>query len=225
MARLDAAVRAGQGRLPAVRLPLVASLLAALAACVLAGPAQAKARPHRAAATCDARGSTTVALNPRVRVYVSAPRSDTDRHVLVGCLLRGGYKLHLGSWLSCGCSRGDESAPQVWLRGAVVAVNQYSCPPDPSLGDCVGGAWTLALRSGRTLRSATTGSSVAALAIGPRGAFAYVSSGGAVVKSDASGEDVVLDPGPGIDPGSLAVGGAWVYWTRDGVPHGARLTP
>lgn len=207
--------------------PSALALLLVAFAFVVGPVAQASARPRQAAAAqpCAVKGSTTVALNPQMRVYVRPERDDSDRRVLVGCLLRDGYKLHLGSWLSCGCSRGDEPAPQVWLRGAVVAVNSYSCPPDPALGDCVGGAWTLALRTGRTLRSATTGSSVAALAIGPRGSFAYVSSGGAVVKSDATGETVVLDPGPGIDLGSLAIGGAWVYWTRDGTPHGARLTP
>jgi hypothetical protein len=81
------------------------------------------------------------------------------------------------------------------------------------------------LRTRRTLRRASTGSSVAALVLGPRGAFAYVSGGGAVVKSDASGEGVVLDPGPGIDPASLAIGGTWVFWMHGTVPIASRLAP
>jgi hypothetical protein len=203
----------------AIFLPLLALL-------ALAGPAQAKARPHRAAAaTCAARGSTTVALDPQARVYVRSQRGDADQHELIGCLLASGRSVRLNGWFDCGCSRGDESGPQLWLRGTVVAINRFSCPPDPLLGGCVGGARTFDLRTRRTLREASTGTAISALAIGPRGAFAYVSSGGAVVKSDASGEDVVLDPGPGIDLGSLAVGGAWVYWVRDGAPHGAQLTP
>lgn len=200
--------------------------VALLALSALVGPAQAKAR-HRVAAAqpCAAKRSTTVALNPQARLYVRSQRGDPDQHELVGCLLRSGRTLQLDSWFSCGCSRGDESAPQVWLRGTVVAINRYGCPPDPTLGDCVGRAHTVDLRTRRTLREANTGTSVAALVLGPRGAFAYVSNGGAVVKSDASDADAVLDPGPGIDPASLALGGTWLYWTRDGAPHSARLSP
>jgi hypothetical protein len=144
--------------------------------------------------------------------------------VLVGCLLRSGRTTQLDSWFSCGCSRGDEAGPQVWLRGTVVALNRFSCPPDPLLGGCVGGAHTLDLRTGRTLRRANTGTAVTALVLGPRGAFAYVSSGGAVSKSDAGGEGV-LDAAPGIDPNSLAIAGARVYWARAGSPQSALLTP
>jgi hypothetical protein len=167
----------------------------------------------------------TVALNPQARVYVRSQRGDADQHLLIGCLLRSGQSVQLDSWFSCGCSRGDESAPQVWLRGRIVALNRYSCPPDPVLGSCVGAARTVSLRTGEPLRRANTRTSVAALVLGPRGSFAYVSSGGAVVKSDATGESVVLDAGAGIDPDSLAVAGARVYWTRSDAPQTALLTP
>lgn len=196
--------------------------LSVLLAC--AGSAQAaRPRPHRAP-TCAAKGSTTVALNPQARLYVRSQRGDADQHLLIGCLLGSGRTLQLDSWFSCDCSRGDESGPQVWLRGAVVAINRYSCPPDPTLGDCVGGARTLDLRTRRTLRRANTGTFVSALVLGPRGAFAYVSSAGAVAKSDAGGEGV-LDAAPGIEPDSLAIAGSRVYWTRAGAPQSALLTP
>jgi hypothetical protein len=213
-----------QARLRAMRPLLLLVSLSVLLAC--AGSAQAaSARTHRGPATCAAKRSTTVALNPQARVYVRSQRGDADQHLLVGCLLRSGRSLQLDSWTSCGCSRGDESAPQLWLRGTVVAMNRYSCPPDPTLGDCVGGASTLDLRTRRTLRRANTGTFVSALVLGPGGAFAYVSSGGVVSKSDAGGEGV-LDATPGIDSDSLAIAGARVYWTRaGGSAQSALLTP
>lgn len=203
---------------------LVAALVASAVLVGAAGAPAATARPRRAP-SCAVKGSVTVALNPLARVYVRAERGDSDQHVLVGCLLRSGQRVRLESWFSSGLSRGDEAAPQVWLRERIVAVNRYSCPPDPSLGDCGGSARTVSLRTGETLRRASTGSSVAALVLGPRGAFAYVSSGGAVVKSDAAGETVVLDAGPGAEPGSLAIAGARVYWLRAGAPQTALLAP
>jgi hypothetical protein len=116
------------------------------------------------------------------------------------------------------------AAYRVWLRATVVAINRYSCPPDPTLGDCVGGASTLDLRTRRTLHRADTGAFVSALVLGPRGAFAYVSGGGAVSKADAGGEGV-LDATPGIDPDSLAIAGARVCWTRGGAAQSVLLTP
>lgn len=202
-------------------LLLLVSLSVLLACAGSAGAA--RSRPHRTA-TCSAKGSTTVALNPQARLYVRSQRGDGDQHLLLGCLLRSGRTTQLDSWFSCGCTRGDEAGPQVWLRGTVAAINRFSCPPDPLLGGCVGSAHTFDLRTRRTLRRANTGTAISALVLGPGGAFAYVSSGGAVAKSDAGGEGV-LDAAAGIDPSSLAIAGARVYWTRGGTPQSALLTP
>jgi hypothetical protein len=205
------------------------TLLLLSACCALLVPAAfasaARSRSHRAPAACAAKSSVTVALNPLARVYVRSERGDADQHVLVGCLLHSGQRVELDGWFSCGCSRGDELEPQVWLRGRIVAVNRYGCPPDPLLGGCVGSARSVSLRTGETLRRASTGTAVAALVQGPRGAFAYISGGGAVVKSDDTGETLVLDAGVGVDPGSLAIVGARVYWLSGGVPQTALLTP
>jgi hypothetical protein len=204
-------------------LPL---LIAAAALLTGAGSAQAaKASPHRPLAPCAVRGSVAVAQNEQARVYVRSERGDADQHLLVGCLLRSGQRVVLDSWFSCDCSRGDEAEPQVWLRARIVAVNRYSCPPDPTLGPCMGSARTVSLRTGETLRRASTGTFLEALVQGPRGAFAYVSSGGGVLKSDATGETVVVVTGPGIDPDSLAIAGARLFWLRDGAPQTAVLTP
>jgi hypothetical protein len=202
-------------------LLLLTSMLFLLAG---AGSAHADTFTAQRAPACAVKGSTTVAQNEQARVYERSQRGDEDQHVLVGCLLRSGQRVQLGSWFSCGCSRGDESAPQVWLRARIVAINRFSCPPYPTLDPCVGSARTVSLRTGETLRRAGTGSSLAALVLGPRGAFAYVSSAGGVVKSDADGQ-IVLDTGPGVDAGSLAAAGPRVYWLRGGAPQTALLSP
>jgi hypothetical protein len=40
--------------------------------------------------------------------------------------------------------------------------------------------------------------------------------------AEADGQHLV-DSGPDIDPRSLAIAGGWVYWTRAGEPHSARI--
>ncbi len=192
---------------------LAVALVALLAVTGPAPGAQAASKP------CAARRSTTVARNAQVRVY----ERGSDDHVLVGCLLSSGRRLTLDSWFSCGCSRGDESAPQAWLRGTVVAVNRYSCDPIDPLGGCSGSARTVDVRTRRTLRSASTGGSVGELLIGPHGAIALVAGRG-LVAADADGERV-LDPGPGIAHGSLAFAGPLLYWTSGGAPRSAQLRP
>jgi hypothetical protein len=201
-------------------VPLASVLVLLVCACA----AQAATPTAQRAPACAAKGSVTVAQNEQARVYERSQRGDADQHVLVGCLLRSGQRVQLAGWFSGDCSRGDESTPQVWLRARIVAVNRYGCPPDPTLGPCVGSARTISLRTGETLRRAGTGSALAALVLGPRGAFAYVSSAGGVVKSDADGQ-LLLDTGPGVDPASLAAVGPRVYWMRGGSPQTALLRP
>ena len=186
----------------------------------------ARSRPHRTPAPCAVKGSITVAQNEQARVYVRSRRGDEDQHVLVGCLLRSGQQVVLDSWFSCDCSRGDELEPQVWLRARIVAVNRYGCSPDPTAPfDCSGRARTVSLRTGETLRRASTGAAVAALVQGPRGSFAYVSGRGAVLKSDADGEGVLLDPGPGVVADSLAAADVHIYWMHGAIPFAASLRP
>lgn len=198
----------------------IAGLLLAAVLGLGAGSAHAAPAAHK---PCAVRGSTTVERNAQVRVFTRSAREDESDHRLVGCLLASGRRLLLDSWFSCDCSRGDENEPQTWLRGTVVAVNRYGCSPDPSFPACSGGARTVDLRTRRTLRRASTGGYVSELAIGPAGTIAVVTGRG-LVTSDAAGE-VVLDAGPGIQPGSLAFAGPLLYWTSGGAPRSALLTP
>jgi hypothetical protein len=76
----------------------------------------------------------------------------------------------------------------------------------------------------QTLRRANSGSSVSALVLGPGGAFAYVSSGGGRVEVRRARRGRARRD-PGIDPDSLAIAGAHVYWMRAAAPQSALLTP
>jgi hypothetical protein len=50
---------------------------------------------------------------------------------------------------------------------------------------------------------------------------AYVDGRVVLVTGD---EERVLDPGPGVEDGSLALSPARLYWAREGVPYSALLT-
>jgi hypothetical protein len=72
-----------------------------------------------------------------------------------------------------------------------------------------------------------------ALVLAPTGSAAWITSYNSpdgdptiryeVRKSDSTGDAVVLDSGPEIDPRSLARSGATVYWSTDGTPRSAQL--
>lgn len=98
------------------------------------------------------------------------------------------------------------------------------------------------LRSGRYLRHWEEGTfgpdplyyGPSALVLAPTGSVAWINSYNSpdsddptlryeVRKSDSTGEALVLDSGPDIDPKSLARSGATVYWRRGGVAQSAEL--
>jgi hypothetical protein len=156
-ARLDVA---GQDRcacamtihLP-VRWPL-ALLVAALAASLLAAPAQAAQhtqRRPRAAPSCLRRGDYTVARNRVARIYETT--DGADDYSYWGCLRPHGRPLRLASWFSCDCSVADESPPDVTLHGRVVTLDYLSCPP-PGLGDCSSSSEQIDLRTRRPVSPA-----------------------------------------------------------------------
>jgi hypothetical protein len=194
-----------------LRLVLLAICL--LAAAALA-PATAVAKPQ--GKPCAVRGSATVAQSPQVRVY----ERGNDNHVLVGCNRRSGRRTVLASWYSCDCSIGDEIAPQVWLAGRHVAVNRYSCSPIDPMSPCTGTMEVTDLRTGRVRYSADAGGFIG-LVIKPNGSVAFV-LGQQLIRIDTRGT-ALLDQGPGIDSGSLAVNRTRVYWLHDNIPQSASL--
>jgi hypothetical protein len=192
--------------------PLVL-VLCALAAGVLA-PAAAAAKP--ASKRCAARNTTAVARSLAARVF----ERGQDDHVLVGCNRANGRRTVLASWFSCDCSIADESAPQVWLAGRHVAVNEYSCSPIDPMAPCTGAMRVFDLRTGRVRHSAETGGFID-LVLKPNGSVAYV-LGQRLFRIDSRGS-ALLDEGPGIDSGSLAVNRTRVYWLHDNMPRTASL--
>jgi hypothetical protein len=79
---------------------------------------------------------------------------------------------------------------------------------------------------------AATGSSpsmrVTDLVLASDGSFAWIAAGAPngyeVHRLDAGdAADTVVDSGPNIQPGSLALGGRTLYWTRAGRPSSAPL--
>lgn len=188
------------------------SRLAPLALCLLVPAPAAASQPP--AKPCVARGSATVAKSLQARIY---ERGEDDR-VLIGCNRRNGRRSVLARWFSCGCSIADEPDPQVWLAGRHVAVNQYFCPPDAS--PCRGSLRVFDLRTGRGTYDAVTGALID-LVIKPNGSIGYL-LGQQLYRFDSRGP-TLLDEGPGIDGGSLAVNRTRLYWLHDNMARTASL--
>ena len=121
-----------------------------LALLVLCLVAAARPQPplQPAGKPCVASGAITVVRSLQARIY----ERGGDEHVLVGCNRLSGRRTVLARWFDCECSIADEPAPQVWLAGRHVAVNQYFCPPDAS--PCSGSLRVFDLRTGRVRHSA-----------------------------------------------------------------------
>ncbi len=176
---------------------------------VAAAPAGAATKRER---ICAHRG-VTAASSASARVF------EVDRggdRTLYGCLRAGGRLRVLASWFSCDCSVGDATAPGVDLHaGVFVALTHHpSCGPFPCRNPA---SYTLRnLRSGRSVAPAGPVSQVAR----GRGWFAY--EDGRVVRVHG-GREEVLDAGPGVEPGSLAVAGRRLYWTSGGQPFSSAL--
>ncbi len=185
---------------------------APLVLCLLLPASAAAAVP--AERPCVASRSTTVVKSLQARVYVRGG----DNEVLVGCNRLSGRRTVLARWFSCECSIADEPDPQVWLAGRYVAVNQYFCPPDAS--PCSGSMRVFDLRSGRALYGVITGALID-LVIKPNGSIGYL-LGQQLYRYDSRGPQL-LDQGPGIDGGSLAVNRTRLYWLHDNVPRTAPL--
>ena len=186
-----------------------AFLLAALAALLAGAPAQAATHRER---VCAQRG-ITAASSASARVF------EVDRggdRTLYGCLRRGGRLRTLASWFSCDCSVGDETAPSAELiAGVFVELTHHpSCGPF----DCEAGP-SYALRNLRSGRTAAPVGPVSQIERGT-GWFAYADERVVRVRSR---EETVLDPGPGVEPGSLAIAGRRLYWTARGLPFSSAL--
>jgi hypothetical protein len=188
--------------------PCLAIVLAAAALLALAAPAEA-AKSRR----CEHQGFT-MEKSAQVRVFATDHEGD---QALYACWRADGRRQLLTSWFSCDCSVGDGPPPFTELHaGRYVEVGiPENCGPYPA-PDC--GAVHTSLRDVKTRVEVGTESDVTdVVKLGAR-RFAYVDGRVVVVRGTAQ---EVLDPGPGIEPGSLAAAGQRLYWVRGGVPFTA----
>jgi hypothetical protein len=191
-------------------VPTIAFLVV-LAAWAQPAPAATKKERQR---ICAKRGFT-VASSPAARVFEVDRQGD---HSMFGCMRSNGRLQLLSSWFSCDCSIGDDPAPAARLHALrFVEVTEFaSCGPVP---DPTCGGSTTTLRDLRGRRDFSAAGTVAQV-VARGGTFAFAD--GRVVVVDGGGERVV-DPGPGIEDGSLALSRTRLYWTRAGQPFSAPL--
>lgn len=192
-------------------LPLTCLLLLLVAA--WAQPVSAATKKERQR-VCAKRGFT-VASSKLARVFEVDRQGDRS---LYGCLRSSGRLQLLSNWFSCDCSVGDAIAPDAELRaGRFVELTEYvTCGPSPD--PSCGGSTTI-LRDLRERRNHFPEGELSQVV--PHGrSFAYA-DGRVVLVRD--GEERVLDPGPGIEDGSLAFSRTRLYWIRDGQPQAALL--
>jgi hypothetical protein len=194
------------------RVALALACLLILAAS--AQPAAAATKKERQR-TCAKRGFT-VASSKAARVFEVDREGD---HSMYGCMRSNGRLQLLSSWFSCDCSVGDEIAPDVELHaGRFAEVTEYaSCGPFPE-PNCGGSSATL--RDLRTRRDHPVQDEVAQVLARGR-TFAYADGRVVLVERRTAR---VVDPGPGIEDGSLAFSRTRLYWMRDGQPNSAPLS-
>ena len=192
-------------------LPLTCLLL--LLAAAWAQPAAAATKKERQR-ICAKRGST-VDSSKLARVFSVDHQGDQS---MFGCMRSNGRLQLLSTWFSCGCSIGDDPTPGAELHaGRFVEVTEFaSCGPvpDPSCGGS-----TTSLRDLRTRRTFSVTADVSQVVV--RGRFVAYADGRVVLVDGA--KETVLDPGPGIEDGSLAFSSTRLYWIRDGQPQTALL--
>lgn len=190
-------------------------LLALLAVCAVVAPAaDANAKKRH----CPANGAT-IAADSRARVWQVKRHDELS---LYACLRRTGRVRRLTS--------GDIDYDSVRLAAPFVVYVEN----EAGSGLVSEIIQRVDIRAGTQERIAEfgtlsgEGSNLDDYVVAHSGAVAWIatddSSGTSAGKYDADGAGT-LDPGPDVDPGSLALtaSGKRVYWTRGGVPQSASL--
>jgi hypothetical protein len=210
-------------------MPIRAAASASVVALAMIAPADIAAA---VGLPCATRGSITVAASRTVRVY-TVPKRDTHGRRrnfgalpgrTFGCRYRDDKRIPLGA-------DGDRVLGSFHIAGNFVAFNASAARY--TTGTQIVEAFDLA-RGRMTFRNDVPGGGVPGLVIARSGSLAWIRTGpgeGAqVLKHEAGVGVTVLDPGPAVGAGSLALGGPssdfqtdTVYWTTADGPRSAPL--
>jgi hypothetical protein len=175
------------------------------------------ARTGRSA--CRAKSSKTVIASARARIYKIEAG---DNFEYFGCLYRTRRRVLLAEG-----GFGDMEPTEFRLAGHMVGFSEGGC--ERGGGTCGGAAVVVDLRTRRTLRRLSSRNSpgVGDLELKTNGSVAAMYFNAStreheVWKSDRNGP-ALLDSAAEIVPGSLALSGSTLYWTRGGIPVSALL--
>ena len=204
-----------------------AGILVLLAAILAAAPPAALAKKRHRPARCSLSGSKTLLQTKDARVFY---RTDVKRGTTTeyACMFARNKRFPLASGDSEAGGSGDTASLET-LSGSWVAFARGhfddSTRYDPTFQGFPESAVGINLSTGAQLAfPAVTGSpassTVSDLVLGKNGSFAWIGSGGGRTEvhrlKAGEGTDTVLDPGPAIQAGSLALGGGTLYWMKGG---------
>lgn len=187
-------------------------------------PGSAAGKTHRP--TCFPSHTKTIATNAKIRVF-QARKVVEHAHVTYGCLLKRKRPVKfLLPDFPTGYGPIALAAPFVAYGAYGDCAAAFCNPNSVVLQDLRG-------RKGRPVQGSVSVASVGSLVLKPNGSLAFIAStfdpngtvlpGLSVVKVEHGASPVVLDSGPGVDGGSLALAGSTLYWTDDGTPMSAQL--
>jgi hypothetical protein len=147
--------------------------------------------------------------------------SDGEFHELVSCVKATRRRTVLAGWYAQGSSV-DDPAPQYWLTGRFAAINQASCPADPSSSEpCTGTVRVIDLLTRRTHATVPAGSPIFDLVLTRRGSLAMIHRGELVT---AVGADVAtVDAHPQAGSLAYARSAQLLFWMSDGQAHSVAL--
>jgi hypothetical protein len=186
--------------------------LAGVLAILLALPASAIAVNHK---RCWAPGTSTVAATKDVRVYY---RGELENHARYACATRTGRRWRLGVYTTASYGPG---VINVQIGGRFVGFEYVSCSDSCENAD----VRVFDTRTGRLHRSPKVRAGfdgISGLVVLKTGRLAYIARyypAQLEVHLFDGSADRVIDSGPGIAGGSLAVAGTTLYWIRDGAPQ------
>ena len=182
---------------------------------VLGGTSYAAIRLARVRRTCYPPGTSTIVQNKVGRFYSSGSQSVGE------------------SWYVCAFKRGtswklvlSKHGPPPYPFDAKVSGRYVAFWVGDSRGPSTGPVKVIDMVTGRSTFSETTGDRFASLVLKANASVAWITTSQGnfgpweVSRHDSTGTAVV-GSGSRIEPGSLAAGGSWLYWTNAGSPRSA----